>query len=739
MREHRPVPASSFFRRFVKDIVRVDSASIEPLYALRCTIGVAIPLVVALLAAHPLSGVSAALGAQVVGFASRQGVYRTRAAIMLFTAAATGAGALVGSLTGESAVLNVTVTVIWGIGFGLLSALGNAANIVGLQSLVALIVFSKIGFSGAQAEQQALLVVAGGVLQTILLVLVWPLQRFSAERTVLQRAYRALADFSGNIAERSLESPNAQTLQLVKSTLADPQPFARRGETAIFEALLVQAERLRATIAAVSTDRYTLASHGLAAPAQALVTLSTHARDVLVEIADALTEARAPDDLAATWTALDRDIVTLETALRSVPTGSADYGILRQSVGDGRALTGQLRAGWRAGKAPDQPNPGPPSESAAARLFHPSVVSDALATLRANATLKSPFGRHAVRVGLTLLAACTLEHTLPLPRAYWIPLTAAIVLRPDFGATFMRGIARMSGTFLGALAASLIALLLRPAPETYLLLALFAAGVAYLTVAANFALFSVGVTAYVIFLLAFGGLAEHTAVVERLSASIVGGVLALLAYALWPAWERERVSVELATYVERVAAYGNGVLAGYSDPNARDERELFAIQLRARLARANAEASVDRMLAEPVHARTIGVRSALGILSAARRYSLAALTLQARLTRAATFDHPALPALRSALDETLAGLAAALRNLDEPPSLPPLRDLQIALRTQLLDDRAVEAGVLVSETDLMVDSVNSISGLMHQAHVARAAQRSRRRVKRWNMRRRVHP
>ena len=731
--------AASFFRRFFQDLVRVDAASIEPLYALRCTLGVAIPLVVALLAAHPLSGVSAALGAQVVGFASRQGVYRTRAVIMLFTAAATGSGALVGSLTGDNPALNIIVTIVWGMGFGLLSSLGNAANIVGLQSLVALIVFSKIGFSGAQAAQQALLVVAGGVLQTILLVLVWPLQRFSAERTVLQRAYRALAEFAGHISEHTLETPSSQTLQLVKSTLADPQPFAKRGETAVFEALLVEAERLRATIAAISTDRYTLASQGFAEPAQALVTFSGHARDVLVEIADALTAARAPDELAATWTALDRDVVRLETALSASRPGSIEHGVLQQSVGDGRALSGQLRAAWRAGKAPDQPNPGPPSQSAAARLFHPSVLNDALATLRANATLQSPFGRHALRVGLTLLAACTLEHTLPLPRAYWIPLTAAIVLRPDFGATFTRGIARVSGTFLGALGASLIALLLRPAPQTYLVLALFAAGVAYLTVAANFALFSVGVTAYVIFLLAFGGLAEHTAVVERLSASIIGGVLALLAYAIWPAWERERVSVELATYLERVSAYGNGVLSGYSDSAARDERELFAIQLEARLARANAEASVDRMLAEPVHARTVGVRAALGILSAGRRYSLAALTLQARLTRAATFNHPALTALRAALADTLVALANALRDVDEPPLLAPLRDLQIELRRQLLDDRAVEAGMLISETDLMVDSVNSIAGLMHAAHQARAVNRSRRRTKRWSLKRSVHP
>ena len=52
---------------------------------MRCSIGVAIPLVSATLAGSPQLGVSAALGALSVGFASQQGVYRTRAVVMFTT------------------------------------------------------------------------------------------------------------------------------------------------------------------------------------------------------------------------------------------------------------------------------------------------------------------------------------------------------------------------------------------------------------------------------------------------------------------------------------------------------------------------------------------------------------------------------------------------------------------------------------------------------------------------------
>jgi len=717
LRESLSVTIVAFLRRALKDAARIDRSGVEPLYALRSTAGVAIPLVVALAADHPLSGVSAALGAMCVGFASRQGVYRTRAAVMLFTSAATALGALAGSLTGDQAVLNIALTVVWGIACAFIAVLGGSANAVGLNSLVAFIVFSQFGFTLEQAGQQALLVFAGGALQTMLLVLVWPLQRFAAERTVLERAYRALADSAVHLPPlHKLQSPSAHTFSAASETLADPQPFAKRGETAVFEALLVEAERIRGSLAALTTDRYAFTDAGSASAAAALPALATAANAVLLEIADGLHAARAPREIPAVWRALDTAIAGLEAELRSQPAAGDIHAALQRSVDDARSLAGRLRAAWRAAKAPVEPNAGPPAESATARLFRPGVVADAWATLRANCTIGSPFARHAIRVGVTLGIASFAEHTLDLDRSYWILLTVAIVLRPDFGATFTRGIARVGGTLAGALTASVIALLFHPGPGLYLLLALVAACGACLTVSANYALFSLNITAYVVFLLAFGGAAAHTAVFDRLWASLLGGALALLAYVVWPAWERERVSVELALLLEKDRAYGALVLDAYRDPHGRNDRAILAAQLAVRLARTNAETSVDRILAEPVQTRTIRVRAALGILAATRRFGLAVLTLQSRLPRAHPVGVPELRILRDAVDASLTQLATALRERFEPAPLPALRDMQIQLKTALEGTAAAHDGMLVSETDLIVDSVKTIADLLHRDH-----------------------
>lgn len=701
-----------------KDASRIDRTTIEPLYALRSTAGVALPLVIALALRHPLSGVSAALGAMCVGFASRQGVYRTRAAVMILTSAGTALGALVGCLTGGDAALNIATTALWGLACAFIAVLGASANAVGLNSLVAFIVFSQFGFTFEQAGQQAALVFAGGLLQTVLLVLVWPLQRFSAERGVLERAYRALGEAAVHLPpHHKLQSPDAQALGAVSDTLADPQPFARRGETAIFEALLAEAERIRGSLAALTTDRYAVADSPLPDATAALTDLSETTHDILIEIADGLHSARAPADVPASWTRLDAAITALEAEAAVLAPNNPDAAaLLRRTAGDSQGLAGQLRAAWRAGKAPVEHNAGPPSESPTARLFRPSALTEARQTLRANGSLESPFGRHALRVGITLAIAAAAEHVLDLPRAYWIPLTAAIVLRPDFGATFTRGGARVAGTVLGALAASLLALLLHPGPELYLVLALVAACGAYLTVSANYALFTVGITAYVVFLLAFGGLAAHTAIFERLWASLLGGLLALLAYVVWPAWERERVSVELGNLLEKARQYTALVLHAYTDPDARDDDEILAAQLATRLARVTAETSVDRMLAEPVHTRTVSVRVALGVLAASRRLSLATLTLQTRLPRAVPVAAPELLQLREAVDASLRVLVAALDQRVEPPPLPPLRELQVALRSALTGIPAGADGMLVSETDLLVDSVKTIADLLHRGY-----------------------
>jgi uncharacterized membrane protein YccC len=55
------------------------------------------------------------------------------------------------------------------------------------------------------------------------------------------------------------------------------------------------------------------------------------------------------------------------------------------------------------------------------------------------------------------------SEVLPLQRSYWVPLTVAIVLKPDYGSVFARALQRGIGTVVGAVAGAVLLVLVRGA------------------------------------------------------------------------------------------------------------------------------------------------------------------------------------------------------------------------------------------------------------------------------------
>jgi uncharacterized membrane protein YccC len=694
-----------------RDATRVDPAGIEIGFGVRCAIGVAIPLVVGLAVGQPLAGAAGAIGALPVGFASRQGVYRTRATAALLTAAAVAVSAFVGALCGANVWLSVAAAVIWAFSYGVLTSLGTTAMVIGVNSVVTLAIFGQFHDSPAQAAVAAALVFAGGVVQTLLLVTVWPLARFKRERDVLAAAYRTLGEYAAHFPASRLRAPAATTLAALSETLADPQPFGSRGEIAAFEALLAEAERSRGSLATLAEDRYLFEAHAEPELARAIGLVGEASAAVLLEIAAALASARAPTSDDAMWTAFDEPLATLH--------GAQSQAGVQRAARDAEALLGQLRSAWRAATTPAEV----PERTAARapRILKPSAIPEALATLRANLTFRSGFAHHGIRLAVVLGIATLAAHVLPLGRGYWIALTAAIVLRNDFQSTFTRGVARVIGTLAGAVVASIVAFFVHPYPPTLVVLAIAFAFGAFVLFNVNYALFTMSITGYVIFLLALGGLPEHSALVSRVEETLLGGALALAAYALWPTWERTLVPERLADLLARQRIHARLLLAAYADPANADDGAIRHAQRESWLARSNAESSVDRMLAEPVRPRAITVRAALGILAASRRFGIAMLGLYARLSRSNAVTTSRLPTLANEIDASFAILEDALRRHEDPVPLPQLRDAQIALRARLEETPGGDDSSLGADTDLMVDSLNTIAHVLHRLRESEAA------------------
>ena len=258
-------------------------------------------------------------------------------------------------------------------------------------------------------------------------------------------------------------------------------------------------------------------------------------------------------------------------------------------------------------------------------------------------------------------------------------MTIAIVLKPDFGSTFSRGVLRLGGTFIGVVFATALFHALPQSLWTQI------ATIAALTLVlrwiggANYGIFAVMVTALVVDLLAVKGSPPADAMRARAIATAVGGAIALLAYAVWPTWERHQVSEAMACMLDQFRLYFRELRESYqrNDPYAA---RLDRARVAAQRARTNLEASLQRAMEEPgISSDSITLLKAM--LASAHRLGYALLALEAAI--AGSSYAPPREALihcqGRGTDALLSGIAALRRSALKPDHLPDLREDHHAL------------------------------------------------------------
>jgi uncharacterized membrane protein YgaE (UPF0421/DUF939 family) len=169
-------------------------------------------------------------------------------------------------------------------------------------------------------------------------------------------------------------------------------------------------------------------------------------------------------------------------------------------------------------------------------------IAQLLENLRAQMRLTGETASYTARLVITLLLCTGIYRHFHIRNGYWCPMTALLVLKPQWSATLSRGIAR----FLGTLAGAGIALLLARTvpfgtPIIFAIIVLCAWG-CYALQAVNYAVFSMFITLYIVFLFRFGGFSQTSAAHIRLFNTALGGSLALLLDAAWMGIATRRAS-----------------------------------------------------------------------------------------------------------------------------------------------------------------------------------------------------
>jgi uncharacterized membrane protein YccC len=607
----------TWLRELAANVGTFDRSALEPGYALRCTLGVAIPLVAAALLGKPAMGVGAAIGGFITGFTSLQGIYRTRLTAVVVAALGMSLTSFVGAFAAHSTPGLVAATALAGYACGTIGQIGPMAATVTLNSFVAFVLFSSQPLAPELAAQQSGLVLAGGLIQAVLVLLAWPFERRGTERAALADVFRKLAEYARGIGSGPAALPPITPLATARQVLADPQPFARSSSLARAERLLEDSEVIRRRLGALAAtagdgNASRQLTQAVAAQLDAIANVLTGERDDVSEYERSFTDAAPAIETAQDLAANLRDAMEAATMLAR-----------------GRLPALHLLS---------RPRPGP-------------YVQNRIDWL----------SRDALRFAIVLAVAMVIGRHFEADRGYWIPLTASLVLKPDFQTTFVRGAARIAGTLVGAVVASLAILLVRGHLPLEIGGILVFACAAYLTFNPNYALFTVAITSFVVIVLSMRGLPGTTTIDVRVLDTLAGGALAMIGFLTFPSWERRRTRALLADLLEAQTRLSDAILRAAADPTAETRKEVEAARTAIWKIRTTVEASIDRTRNEPLRPHTIGAGRALRILAATQRYALASLALETALETQRPAMTIRLDAFAGALHAEMTELAAALR------------------------------------------------------------------------------
>lgn len=688
-------------------MTRFDSSKIESPIAIRTTIGITVPLALAVALGNPTAGTIAATGALSVAFSDGNDPYYRRAKRMLIASFFVSTAIIIGALSSNDLVA-ILLAATWAFAAGMLVAVEGAWADIGLISLVTLVVFSARQMTVDEAMYSGLVALCGALFQTSLSLAFWPVRRYEPERRAVADLYNDLADLA-SAPIKAWEAPPASTeFTDVHQMLAGGGWF-QSDQVERYWSLLNQAERIRLSLLMIFRLRARIERED---PSGSGVAALDECRQVTARILQDISGTLAANRNTATDPAAIKRLSTMAEAQLEVnpETQSVDQqALIRDARFQVDALAGQLRAALELAGY---------STSAGRKIFERKQsqtpwmlrVVGTLATLRANLSLHSAVCRHAIRLAICVGIGDAIARSVHWERSYWLTMTVAIILKPDFTTTFSRGVLRVIGTFAGLVIATALFHFLPLGPGLEVVFIGLSAFALRYYGPANYGLFVVAISAMIVMLFALSGVAPADVIASRGINTAVGGILALAIYAIFPTWERTQVSETLAQMLDVYREYFRGVRYGFTESEEGHPQELDRIRLEGRLARSNLEASAERLRAEPLFPAASLTRL-YEVLASSHRFVHAVMALEAGLMRSQPVPaRPEFHAFANAVELTLHSLSAALRGSPlKPEDLPDLRKAHSALLHA--GDPLAERYALVNvETDRITNSLNTLAG-----------------------------
>jgi uncharacterized membrane protein YccC len=483
----------------------------------RAALAVCGPLALGVILATPVPGLLGAMGGLLGSVVDRGGTYPAR--IRRIGCAATfgaAAGLCLGALVhGRPWALVVMVIAVSGLS-ALLTGAGATASITGLQ----LLIYTVLGTGPLGTLRPwwwpPVLLLAGAAWAIVLLIPGWIASPLTPERRTVAAAYSALADLLR--AAGTDRYPEAHQQLVTALNAAWDDLASRRARSSGRDPGLIRIAGLLNQTHPLTEAATTLIQEGEPPPAGVIAAMAAMARAIRG----------------------DGPVPPVPAVAGNSPGGRAMAKALADAV--------DLLAGKRRGEG----------EAVLRRPPLRDRIRDA--------AVRASGGRFprifALRLMISMGVAALVSQEFALQRSYWVMLTVAIVLRPDFGSVFARALQRGLGTVVGAVLGALIIVVVPYGPWLLLPLAVLAGLLPYGR-DRNWGLFSTFLTPLVVILIDLLDKSGWPLALDRLIDTLLGcAIVLLVGYAPWPSSWHAHLPEQFAAALDSVARYLEQALGG---------------------------------------------------------------------------------------------------------------------------------------------------------------------------------
>jgi uncharacterized membrane protein YccC len=513
---------------WLAEVVRPRPAPLPWPDMLRAMLAICVPLSVALALGKGTLGVLPAMGGLIGTVADTGGPYLTRVKRVGSAAVFGGAiGLAIGSVThGHGWLAVLALVVVAGVS-GVLSAVSDIGSVTGLQ----LLVYTALGAGPVGALRPVWHTAAGflvGVVWALLLIVPgWLLSPHSKEQRDAAAVYHALAGQLRAIGTSQFTAERQRltgALNLAYDELLTARSTAtgRNRRTmrlvAVLNASLLMAEAVVA-----------LGVAGTRPPPLVI--------DTIDRLADSIGNGTPPPMIPPPW-----DYSPTMLTLRDAMAGAARALVREWSPQDHARIGLRDRLHVVSGAVGMVPGAVPGAVGAVGSVGAVGAVGAVRVGQRVRGLaerLLEEFGGgklsriFTLRLMICMGVAGLVSEVLPLQRSYWVPLTVAIVLKPDYGSVFARALQRGIGTIVGAVAGAVLLILVH---GTWLLIpfAVLAALLPYGR-SRNYGLLATFLTPLVVVLIDLLAPAGWRLAEDRLIDTLIGcAIVLLVGFVPWP-------------------------------------------------------------------------------------------------------------------------------------------------------------------------------------------------------------